>query len=407
MNPSSLFAIGLALPLLGGGNFFAFVTPWLGILCFALLVVTVIGQSTADRPADVEQGPRARVAVVAALALSIWWTGTLILRASGPRAPIEAVGLSSGVLLFAALAQRTTNASAVWSFTRGLLLGALATAAYGQYQYWIAFPRTAPVLSAMGIPTVQLVNANFYNANCYAAFLVPTVLLGAAFAFVARGTTGGTLATVATALLCGTLLLSESRAAVALLIVTVASAVVVGTRDSLRLQTTVVAASIIGVFIVGAAAAVVDFRELWSVAFIGRLAIWEAAARMIRDHWLTGVGLGGFAAHFPEYQVTAYYTRYPHNFILEIFAELGIVGLGSLLTFLAAAIVPFRRFFASDALADGERGAAELAITVGTAALLVHALIDIDWHSPANPILLFVLLGFAQRAGERPAVARP
>jgi hypothetical protein len=33
--------------------------------------------------------------------------------------------------------------------------------------------------------------------------------------------------------------------------------------------------------------------------------------------------------------------------------------------------------------------------------LVAHALVDIDWHAPANPILLFALLGFLGRPALR------
>jgi len=42
--------------------------------------------------------------------------------------------------------------------------------------------------------------------------------------------------------------------------------------------------------------------------------------RMIREHWLFGVGLGRFWDYFEQYRINTYYTRYPHNFLLEVFA---------------------------------------------------------------------------------------
>jgi len=104
---------------------------------------------------------------------------------------------------------------------------------------------------------------------------------------------------------------------------------------------------------------------------------------MIEDHWLAGVGLGRFGEFFPHYQVTSYYTRYPHNLLLEVTAEIGLFGLVFLAGFFALAIHwRFRKH---------SRGAGSIALVAATL-LLLHSLIDIDWHAPANPILLMILL---------------
>jgi O-antigen ligase len=53
----------------------------------------------------------------------------------------------------------------------------------------------------------------------------------------------------------------------------------------------------------------------------GRAALWAEAWRVFSDHPWAGIGTGGFAALEPL-------LRYPHNFILELAAECGALGLG-------------------------------------------------------------------------------
>jgi O-antigen ligase len=147
----------------------------------------------------------------------------------------------------------------------------------------------------------------------------------------------------------------------------------------------------------GVIVATVDLRELWKVGLLGRMAIWQGSLAMIREHWLFGVGLGRFWEHFPSYRVTSYYTRYPHNFLLEVFAELGIVGGAAVVGFLVAAMAaPVRSIARLRSEPARDASWPLLAPTVASVVLIAHALLDIDWHAPANPILLFVLLGFAQ-----------
>ena len=65
----------------------------------------------------------------------------------------------------------------------------------------------------------------------------------------------------------------------------------------------------------------------------GRTDIWLVGWEMIKDNLFQGVGLHNFEVRYNEYAVlseTGYFRglyRAPHNFLIEIFAELGLIGL--------------------------------------------------------------------------------
>lgn len=65
----------------------------------------------------------------------------------------------------------------------------------------------------------------------------------------------------------------------------------------------------------------------------GRTDIWMVGIEMIKDNFFQGVGLHNFESRYNEYAAlseTGYSRglyRAPHNFILEIWAELGLIGL--------------------------------------------------------------------------------
>jgi O-antigen ligase len=397
-----LGAMGFLLPVLAGGNNFAGLQPDDGVAVFDLVAVLVAGVMARDtRAAGVRGGGRSSTWWAAAylLILLLLWAGALFLRPRGPRAVLEARGIFAAAVLFASLSSHPLRLETLWSFSRGLLLGSLVTTLYGQYQYWIAFPRTLPLLTAAGIPGVALVNANFYNANCYAAFLSATILLDIGLAVTPDGS-WRLIARACLLPLVGTLLLTESRSAVALLVLAGLAWGALRLEPSKRhaMQRSLIWSGLLvasGMLVV--TVATVDFHELWRFGLLGRLSIWQGSLAMIREHWVFGVGLGRFWDYFPHYQVTDYYTRYPHSFLLEILAELGIAGGTAVVGFLAAAAVaPMKSIVRLRGEVCRGRLGACIALAVASAVLVAHALVDIDWHAPANPILLFVLLGFAQ-----------
>ncbi|MCS6774330.1 MAG: O-antigen ligase family protein [Thermoflexales bacterium] len=73
---------------------------------------------------------------------------------------------------------------------------------------------------------------------------------------------------------------------------------------------------------------------------IERLAHWQAALRMIEASPWLGVGLGNYAAAYPEFRLLPWQNPlgHAHNFYLNIFAETGVLGLLSYLVFWALVI---------------------------------------------------------------------
>lgn len=81
---------------------------------------------------------------------------------------------------------------------------------------------------------------------------------------------------------------------------------------------------------------------LWYYASLGaqpcvdRYLFYQSAFDMVRFHWIAGSGTGSFAAIFPVFADPGLYAQYGvnfylshvHNFILELWAEQGVIGVG-------------------------------------------------------------------------------
>jgi putative inorganic carbon (HCO3(-)) transporter len=111
-------------------------------------------------------------------------------------------------------------------------------------------------------------------------------------------------------------------------------------------------------------------------ATIERLAHWQAALGMWRDHPWLGVGIGNYAAAYPQYALPRWEDPlgHAHNYYLNIAAEMGLMGFVAYVLFLVAA---FRQAWqaalrASHPLARG--------IAIGVLGLLtaltIHSLSD-------------------------------
>jgi acyl-CoA synthetase (AMP-forming)/AMP-acid ligase II len=149
----ALFALGLALPVFAGGNTFAALEPEAAVHVLAVVTILVCWQILRSTEANKTPVPRPIfIANACLVVLASWWIATLVARPSGPRAFLEAQGILCAILLFATLSQRRLEPYATARFVRGLLLGTMGTVAFGQYQYWVAFPRTIPLAHAAGIP---------------------------------------------------------------------------------------------------------------------------------------------------------------------------------------------------------------------------------------------------------------
>jgi len=122
-----------------------------------------------------------------------------------------------------------------------------------------------------------------------------------------------------------------------------------------------------------------------------RITIWIAALRMIKDYWLTGVGLGltAFSRVYRDYMIAGASAIHAHNLYLEVCLELGVIGVFSLLWMV------FRGF--SEALSNVTMNDKMSYIAAGILAALAghlfHGLFDYVWYSPRIVMAFWMYLG--------------
>jgi O-antigen ligase len=127
-----------------------------------------------------------------------------------------------------------------------------------------------------------------------------------------------------------------------------------------------------------------------------RLALWQATARMWRDHPWFGVGPGHFDYRFRAYRPAEVQLRpdRAHNEYLNTLADWGVVGaalvaagLATLFAGVARTWKHVRRPENDFKSTQSNKFACVLGATLGLTALLVHSLVDFNLHIPANALL--------------------
>jgi O-antigen ligase len=123
---------------------------------------------------------------------------------------------------------------------------------------------------------------------------------------------------------------------------------------------------------------------------ISRTGIWRDCIKMIRDHPITGVGLGAYETAFPVYarHNGMFVSNYVHNDYIQALTDGGTVGGLLALAFIVLILrAMFRAMKSDDPLLAG------LAIGCGAGvfSMFVHSLFDFNLQVPSNALLFLFL----------------
>jgi O-antigen ligase len=126
----------------------------------------------------------------------------------------------------------------------------------------------------------------------------------------------------------------------------------------------------------------------------GRTHFWAGTLEIIKDHPLTGTGLGAFSASYPRYDTANgnYRLEQAHNDYLQILSDGGVVGglLG-----LAFVVLLFRTALKRMQTHDKLRRGVALGALSGCAGVLVHSFFDFTLHTTANGLMFLLLAALA------------
>jgi len=126
-----------------------------------------------------------------------------------------------------------------------------------------------------------------------------------------------------------------------------------------------------------------------------RLSIYKDGIRMFGHRPVLGWGLGTFPVIYPQFRsfYTNFFVNEAHNDYVQLLAEMGILGFGTMLWFLTVLYRQTQRKIAK--WPTEVTGAATLACSLGVVGILLHSLVDFNLQIPANAALFFVFCSIA------------
>ena len=133
-----------------------------------------------------------------------------------------------------------------------------------------------------------------------------------------------------------------------------------------------------------------------------RLLIWKTTFNMIKDKPLLGSGIGTFKMNYLDYQAV-FLQKYPdyikysgkaaeaHNEYLQIWAELGIIGLGIFLSILFAFYSLTLKYLKEKH--NNQDKIIVFGLLMGITSFLIHSLFSFPYHVPILGSTFFIFLG--------------
>lgn len=137
--------------------------------------------------------------------------------------------------------------------------------------------------------------------------------------------------------------------------------------------------------------------------FVSRVDLWQATLRMLRDHPIFGSGMFGFARTIQAYRGGVYEENliYPHNIVLNMWTETGLLGLAS---FAWLMVQTFRVSWTGWTSGPQAWRPIQLGLVLAMVAVIVHGLVDVPYFKNDLALEFWTFLGLAW-AGTRRANA--
>ena len=129
-----------------------------------------------------------------------------------------------------------------------------------------------------------------------------------------------------------------------------------------------------------------------------RVSIWEASINLIRDFWISGIGIGSDAYKiiYPAYALSgANFALHSHNLYLQVWVEMGIIGIVSLVALILAFV---KQVFSKPVMSlRKENNNAKIVIALGAGLLgyMFQGLTDYVWYNYKILMIFWIIIALS------------
>jgi O-antigen ligase len=140
-----------------------------------------------------------------------------------------------------------------------------------------------------------------------------------------------------------------------------------------------------------------EFQNVNGTTFFGRagrIELWTATLKMLREHILFGAGLSGFADRIAPFWNATHPERFidPHNIVLNFWVETGILGA---VAFAWIMVVGFSVTWRGWRRAPDEWRSIELGVLLALVAIVVHGLVDVPYFKNDLSLQFWTLIALS------------
>lgn len=141
----------------------------------------------------------------------------------------------------------------------------------------------------------------------------------------------------------------------------------------------------VGAFIFAGVPVVREKILLQDASGLARQNLWQETSELLGDHFVFGAGLAGFPTEIAPYHDYTYYEifQYPHNIVLNIWVELGLLGLLAVI-WLGLEVFKAARTEKQDVV--------KLAAFAALATMVIHGLVDVPYFKNDLSMLTWFFL---------------
>ncbi|MGF7057740.1 O-antigen ligase family protein [Brassicibacter mesophilus] len=122
-----------------------------------------------------------------------------------------------------------------------------------------------------------------------------------------------------------------------------------------------------------------------------RIAFYRDSFKVIKDYPILGTGGGGWVTLYQMYQSYLYWTKLAHNYFLQMWVEVGIIGLGIFVSLVLGLVyIAYKKY---RNIENEDERTVLVSVVVAVAAILGHAFMDFDLSLSALTFILWMLMG--------------